>query len=572
MIWRILAGLVVTAVIAVYVLTERVEGLDTKAPPRDTEDTFTLPLPERASRIVVPVRVNIAPILRKTVAEIENPILDGSKVIEVPARLRLPAEIAGDANRTAAQAQAEAQRVCARTETVCTQYETRVKQVCTMLPPPLDQLCNTVEEQVCVTSEQTCVAFERAGDTPAAGLPAKAADLARELTSVQAVVDHTVKLAGLDVAFAGDAVTGVVDIAYRVRLNAQVGEMGPRFRGAKLAGIASCGYGESMRKLRFHVTARLATLPDLALRIEDQALEIEWLDDCRLTAVDVSVRDLIELPILRDKVRAMIDEALGVAVAKANEQMRFRSELERLWPQIAAPIPVAGQGWLVAHPEALAMAPIRGEGKTLTTRISVLARPVITTLRPEVTVPPVPKVTLGTGKPELNLTLSALVDFERIEAEIDKAIAPRLPEGVAVGPVDVYGSRGRIVIALPVRAPVEGTVYLVGRGRLGDGGRSLSFPNLDYALESGTTLVSATDQLVHDRLRDTLRSYASVDFSEQIDAQLAAYADETIALGDTGHRLRVKLASARATGFAVTASGVNAVVTLKGRANLRLKP
>lgn len=579
-------GFVCVLVIGVVVYVKFVHNTFTvPRPDQDTTSTFIVPKPSSMSVIAIPLSVDFSKILTDAVDEISNPISQGSSVINLPTQLHIEHFVTELVEKTFIEIQdkveQETRRECARSEERCSKVERRVEKICRDVPWPLSEICDAVEKTVCIATEVTCVAYKTVVvSTKVIKVPIQVTKLVEEevikvvdkVANTDAEVDHTVNLLSLDANVLGDRVSGHAVIEIKVKINARLNAIDDKIKLIEVNGLTSCGYDEPMRKLRLHFGARLETLQNLAVAIRDQSLRVEWIDDCELTAFDVDVEDLIKIPLVKKAVQRAIDKALAKGVDKLNGKLSFQDKLVSVWPEATSPIELEKVGFLTVNPEALEMSPITGYGKKLSTVVAVKARPVISEHDQSSTVPPVPNVRLGSPEEGVNISVAFGPAYDLLGDQLLTILKEDAPDLLNLEEVELFASDGKLVVAVTMDKPAKGTVYLIGSGELSDDGYQLSFPELDFTIESRDILLQSADVLFHDKLRELLRGRAVIDFRGQIENLLVKNSYIMKELDDSGSILEVFPSDGKAVGFAILPSGIRAVVNLEGLAEITLSP
>ena len=561
-------------------------GDDFTVPPPDADSAapFEVPPSGRVSVLSIPVEADLRAMLADAKADIANPVAQASEIVNVPTNVHLQLfatrVVQKEVEKLESKTVEETRRECDRSERRCARFERRVEKICRDVPWPLNEICDVVDSAVCIAHETTCVAWKTVVvGTQVIQVPIKVIEEVEEefveiidkITDLDAELDYTVNFVDLDANLDGRTLSGFVDVDYKVKLNARLNALEGNIKLAEVNGVTSCGYDEPMRRLRMHFTAEVTTLEGAALALESPTWSLDWRNACQLTAFDVQLEDLLNLPLVEDAVKKAVDKALEKARSKANGSLRFQEKLAEAWPDLRAPIALGDAGWIAINPESLSVAPITGSGKTARTVASITARPVISDTQPTPAGPSdAPLARVGAREPGIALRVAVGMSYAAVTEQIGAALEDVAPDFVTVSEVDAYSSFGRLVLAVRIEAPVAGTLYLIGNP-FPDGGTRVDFRDIDYSIDSSNALLAVADQLFHDRLRDLLREAAVLDFTAERDAALQAHGTREIPIGDGG-AVSLALDTAAMDDLRIMDQGVFALLRLGGGASVHLTP
>lgn len=580
----IIASLFILAAGYFFIVTK--DDFEVPPPDADQSSNFTVPVPRRPSILTIPVAADLNNLLLDAKAEMSNPIARASKVVNVPTRTHIELfttrTVLKEVTKFEDKVEQETRRECERSENRCTKFENRVEKICRNVPWPVSMICDVVEETVCVATEVTCVAYKTVVvSTKVVKVPVQVmeeveevfVDIIDKIADLDAELDYTVNFVDLDANLDGQSIRGFVDVDYKLKLNARLNGLEGKIKLAEVNGLTSCGYDEPMRRLRMTFTADLITLESAALALENASWSLEWPNACQLTAFDVQLEDLLDLPLVKDAVTKAIDKALDKARNDANNGLEFQSDLDEVWPALRAPINVGQSGWIAVNPQSVSLAPISGQGKTARTTLSVVAYPVISDAQPVPSGPATaPQAMLGIAEPGIAINFAAGIGFASVAEQLKKAIEREAPDFVTISDLETYASFGRLVVGVRISKPVKGKLYLIGTPTLDDNGTHIAFEDIDFSIDSSNALLKVGDQIFHDKLRDLLRKSAVLDFSAVRDKALQQFGKSDIAIDDKGSALSLTLTSARVNDLIILSQGVYAVFGLQGDAFVSLVP
>jgi hypothetical protein len=578
------AGVTAALLLAAYLLFSGRDDFTVPQPDADSAAPFEVPPPSKASVISIPLEADLSSILAEAKAGISNPVAQGSELVNVPIRVHLELFATRTVRKAIQKLESktveETRRECERSERRCARVERRVEKICRDVPWPLNEICDAVDSAVCIAHETTCVAWQtvvvgtrivQVPITVIEEIEEEFVEIIDQVTDLDAELDYTINFVDLDVNLDGQTLRGVVDVDYKIKLNARLNALEGKIKLAEVNGLTSCGYDEPMRRLRMHFSADVTTLEGAALAMEAPSWSLEWPNACQLTAFDIQLEHMMNLPLVEGAVKKAIDKALDKARAKANGSLRFQDRLAGIWPDMRSAIELGDAGWIAINPERVWIAPISGNGKTARTVATIAARPVVSDAQPKPTGPATaPLAGLGSQTPGLSLRVAAGMSYASATSQINASLKDIAPDFVTISDVTAYSSFGRLVLSVRLDAPVRGTLYLIGTPFL-EGEARVDIRDIDYSIDSRNALLAVADQLFHDRLRAVLREAAVLDFSAERDAALQAFTEKEIPLDDKGS-VSLSVDTVALDEMRIMERGIYALLRLEGSASAKLTP
>ncbi len=157
-----------------------------------------------------------------------------------------------------------------------------------------------------------------------------------------------------------------VSLFTRLRVRARVALPG-------VGGIASCGYApEEMRRAEFRLATTLYWRADWRLASRATVLAPEILDPCQVTVLRVDATPMLR-KILEGQLATLRQQFDSIVPSVAN----LKPAADSMWRLMQRPIALdsASTIWMAISPEAVSLAPLAGTPATVTSAISITARP-----------------------------------------------------------------------------------------------------------------------------------------------------------------------------------------------------
>src|SRR5262249_16388885 len=138
---------------------------------------------------------------------------------------------------------------------------------------------------------------------------------------------------------------------------------------------------------------------------------------------------------------------------------------------------------------------------------------------------PLPAADVAAPGDTFKLQIPVDVQESFVQARLDQAL--ELDKGgktmtmgnynVRITSADVYGEGSQVVVKLTFDGDLTGTGYLKGTPSYDQSSRTLSFPDLDYTLDTSNALLATANWFAQGEVRDRLRQRFTIDMGQRID-------------------------------------------------------
>ncbi|MDI1302305.1 MAG: DUF4403 family protein [bacterium] len=379
---------------------------------------------------------------------------------------------------------------------------------------------------------------------------------------VETVISHQVFVRDLAMSMTGNqfTVTARIEFSVSTRFKSSIAQFG----------VASCGVNEAMPRLDFTLSGYVNRGPTGDLVITPKPYAVKWLRPCNITAFNLNVESLLNLPVLREK----LQESLQDAVFSGLHQVSVRTQLAKAWPELNAPREIQPGVWLLPHPTSVAFADIVGNGRYVSTGVLVRAHPeVVTGPRPVLVVPPVPVPEHGISGDSMHLAIRGDIALREAEALLNQKLAkkPMTVNGrvVQVEAIRLYGSEDKAVLGLTLSQPVQAEIFLLGKPVFDVEKNEVHFDSLSYSLGSRDFLVKSANWLLGSSFRDTLQQKARFRFDDDLAEALKDFRDYQQEVGQ-GFVLKAGVTRVRPQALYFTQERLLAYVIVDGHLSLQL--
>ena len=313
----------------------------------------------------------------------------------------------------------------------------------------------------------------------------------------------------------GETITTSADLGYWLKGRKQIPCPGP-------ATVASCGTdGEPPRTARVSIDTALAILPDMTAKAQSTVGGVVPGNRCVLHPLEQDVTDEVVtgLSAAVAKTLPAVDKRLAAA-------LDLRKRMQTGWARMNEPAELRPNVWLALNPEGIGIVPVSAANGELHTGIQLRLRPVVTAgKKPPPSAKPLPPADVATPEDTFKLQIPVQMEQAYVQARLDKALD--LDQGgmtmsmagynVRVTSADVYGEGSQVVIKLTFSGDLNGTAYLKGTPVYDPDTRMLSFPDLDYTLDTNEALLRTANWFAQGQLRDRLRERFTVDMTQPVE-------------------------------------------------------
>jgi len=337
---------------------------------------------------------------------------------------------------------------------------------------------------------------------------------------------HRAELEHLDLRLDGDQLQAVARVGFAV---------GGSVVGSGLSmGLASCGErtGEPSAAIDFTLRGTLSWGDDAKVRLQALPWEMRWVRPCELTAFKVRLEEVLDLPMVRDKVQGAITQA----VQKIPEAIQLRPMAEKAWKAMEQPRLVLPGILLLVRPDSVTASPLSGTGKTMQSILTVFAQPVLTdTLSPSDTLKPLPPIRIAPPAGDaFQLEAMSSVPLSVVDSLLSATLSGRTFNAggrvVKIAKARIYGGGDKAVLGVTLIEPFAGEIFLKGKPLFDSSSNTVRLAEVDFDLQTRSFLTNTADFLLHGTIKDAIAKAAVLDLT----TFLPRLADLRIPTGDVG--------------------------------------
>jgi hypothetical protein len=281
----------------------------------------------------------------------------------------------------------------------------------------------------------------------------------------------------------------------------------------------SCGKDEPRRRVTESFTTRIDLMPNWNALATTRSTGRVAQDQCslgRLGAMDVTAK----LAAGFDGVGSAVDKELNRGLTQV------RSKAEAGWRVLANPIAVDAQTRLEIKPEKVSISSMQTSTSSLQVTATVTAHPGIEGTSEATAAGSLPNAGPDApASPRFAIHLPVKMDYATVEAQLKHRLKlrsggvqyPTRKHYVRLTDVSMEASGQKALFKLSFIGIAEGYLYLIGTPVFDAEGKSLSFPDLDYSLESKNALLESLEGLNRDAVLRDLRARLVIDLTDYPD-------------------------------------------------------
>lgn len=336
-------------------------------------------------------------------------------------------------------------------------------------------------------------------------------------------------------------------------------------------GGVSCGIGEALPKIEFTLPGKLYWTTEGDLALQPGQWQIKWLKPCNITAFKLNVEQLLNLPLVRNKVQTLVNDNINASL----KQVGLKAMLAKSWPQMLAPQEIDKNVWLLLQPEKIGLTDIAGLGRYVKTSVSVTVRPqIVTGDKPKLSLAQMPNPQrLTTPAEGFNLALRGDIGLDVANRLLNEKLANKPFDAngrqVLITSLNLYGSGDNTVLALKLKQPIDAEIYLLAKPILDVEKNELRLENVDFALSTSDFLAASANWLLHSTFKDTIKEKARFSFDNDLADTLKQFKDYRQNLG-YGATLKAQVARVRPQGVYFTTTDIKAFVVVEGKLGLEV--
>jgi hypothetical protein len=288
---------------------------------------------------------------------------------------------------------------------------------------------------------------------------------------------------------------------------------------------ASCGVGEPMRRATVGYITDVEVSKDLNLKSKTSIAKFETPDACEITVFKYDATDQ-----LRKEVTAVLKD-LEKEIDKSISEVDIKSEIKEVWDLMSNPMDMEGYGYLNFHPDKIALGEIVFKDKKALINVHMSFYPEITTIAEPLKIKPLPSLSDIKQQDGFDIQMQFNSGYDSLNAILNKQLSGYKIElgknTILFDSVSVQGAQGKkLNLKVKFSGDKKGTLYLVGSPVFDQMSQIISFPDLEFDLESKNLLLKSAKWMFSYKITDVIREKAVVDLKPHLEEARKALSKE----------------------------------------------
>jgi hypothetical protein len=248
------------------------------------------------------------------------------------------------------------------------------------------------------------------------------------------------------------------------------------------------------------------------------------LTPCQFKLGPIVISDVTK--IVQGRLAEIMTSLVQGSMEQVKSSLNVRQVVSDAWTGGWTSRPVSDGLFVLIQPESLGLSDFGLSGRRLTATVSVVAHPLISAARSDTPIPPLPNKQEGVpleGSFLLAVPVTASYDelSARLKSQFDLGRGalryPRVGDPhINLRDVRLYGFGQSVVAKLDFDGASEGWIYLTGTPAFDDQRGLLSFPDLDYSVETKNLLIKALSDMRHEDILHEVRRRLTINVEPAI--------------------------------------------------------
>jgi hypothetical protein len=299
---------------------------------------------------------------------------------------------------------------------------------------------------------------------------------------------------------------------------------------------ASCGEGESMRRIQIAYETSFDISSNYNLISKTELKKITPVDPCEITFLKYNATKHVV-----DEVEVELKK-MAKEVDKLIQSTDVKKEITAAWNALTAPIVIPNYGFVYVNPTSIGIDKLELKGSNLHFNLGLEAFP-SAQLQPKLeytpkTLPNLSKI--DTETEGFTLYFEIFGTYDSLSNLLTKTLKGKEFEikrnQIILDDIRVFGAKGnKLTIQAKFSGKKSGILYLEGTPVFDAEKQEISFPDLQYNLDTKNILLKSAKWLLNDRITHSIRSMAKYSLkpyleqaAKQVEKEMNRSIDESI--------------------------------------------
>ncbi len=278
----------------------------------------------------------------------------------------------------------------------------------------------------------------------------------------------------------------------------------------------SCGVDEPMRKLKIEYTTNIKVGSDYHLKSTTKLKELKALTPCKITVFNYNATDkiLTEVKNSLTDMEAEIDNDISL--------VSLKPEVQKIWNQLSTVNELSGYGFLHINPQNISVSDISYVDDTAFVHAQLTARPIIYLDSVENHIDSLPELIDYDEVEGFNIAADISANYDSLSSMLTKNMSKKSFEikgrEVVLDSISIYGAvNHKLSLKVNFSGKKNGTLFLSGTPRFDSLEQHISFPDLEYDIETRSAMLRSAKWLFSEKLKNKIREASDIDLRSYMD-------------------------------------------------------
>lgn len=282
--------------------------------------------------------------------------------------------------------------------------------------------------------------------------------------------------------------------------------------------FASCGINEPLRKIKISTSTSLSISSDYKIKSQTNIDEVNSEDKCEVTFIKYDATSILE----KEMKKALLDVTKDLD--KKIEEFPLEKEAELIWNQLNEPIEIKELGYLYLNPTKISKSDIRINSSTIQLQLNLEAYPKVELEKGFHKTQNLPKLENSKKTEGFNIHLDINGSYNSFNQLLKKNSDGKefyiKKNKIILDSVRIWGaSEQKLSFKVSFSGNKKGTIYLNGTPTFNDTTKEITFPDLNFDLETKNKLLKTAKWLFDDLITTKIREQACYNISKEINDQ-----------------------------------------------------
>jgi len=335
-------------------------------------------------------------------------------------------------------------------------------------------------------------------------------------------------------------------------------------------GITLSKYEDTSFELDLNFATKVSVDPSWAIRTTTASNGYAWVSKpvLKLGGFEIPLTTVVEKVIdyQLPEITKLIDD-------QVSKNLDIKPLVQSAWNTLQQPILLNKEldAWLKIRPHELVMTPLQTKGNNLRFALGLKAETEthIGNAPAKDAAGKIPNLKVASSINEaFQVSLTSLVSYATItRLAKEQAVGKTFEEGkrkITITGLDVYGKDEKLVVAVDMTGSITGRIFLMGKPVYDPSTTRLILQEVDYSLETRSSLAKTADWLMHGTFVKMMTPYFQVSVAEQLGQARKAVQDNLNRPVSKGVVLSGKLDKLEPDQVRITTDGVQAIIKATG--------